>query len=129
MINNGALRLMPDIVSLSACSTLDEVQQASLIALRVKALSDPSRLRILRVLAAAAEQTVSVGRLTELLNTVEQSMISRHIRLLVHAGFLELTVSRIKGKVEHFYHVKLFAIRAALGELLSYIGIVQAEIG
>jgi DNA-binding transcriptional ArsR family regulator len=99
-----------------------ERHQAALLARRLRALANPVRLRALRILFAAAEQTVSVNRLTELLATVAQSRVSVHIKALVRAGFLEGAYSSIRGTTERFYHVNLRAIQEALSEILCYIG-------
>ena len=59
--------------------------QVALIARRARALSDPTRVRILEALARAPQQ---VGRIAEAL-TSQPSTISRHLQVLFAAGLVE----------------------------------------
>lgn len=127
-----ATRLVPDIISLSTAVQLDDEQRAALIAKRFEALSHPTRLRALRILAAAPEQTVNINALVDMLASATQGTVSRHVQCLVFAGFLECVESRGRGiDVRHYYRVKKQAISDALTDLLSYtrIGEVAAPAG
>src|SRR5581483_9788183 len=97
-----ATRLVPDIIPVS----LSEDQRAALLAKRMHALSDPTRLRVLRILVEAPENTVNVRRLVALIGEVTQGTVSRHIQTLVHAGFLCCAEAREKARgVCHYYFV------------------------
>jgi ArsR family transcriptional regulator len=73
-------------------------QTAELIARRFRALSDPTRLRILNQLRAADES--SVGELTEALGGSQQN-ISKHLSSLLSEGF----VSRRKRGTSSLYRI------------------------
>jgi ArsR family transcriptional regulator len=60
-------------------------EQADRIAGRARALGDPTRVRILDVLARAEQP---VGRIAAALNC-EASAISKHLQVLFHAGLVE----------------------------------------
>jgi DNA-binding transcriptional ArsR family regulator len=60
-------------------------QQLGLIARRARALSDPTRVRILEVLARAPEQ---VGRIAVALAS-QPSTVSRHLQVLFAAGLVD----------------------------------------
>jgi ArsR family transcriptional regulator, arsenate/arsenite/antimonite-responsive transcriptional repressor len=53
-----------------------------------KALGDPTRLRILRILASHPNQKVCVGRIAERVG-VSQPAASQHLRVLKQAGLVE----------------------------------------
>lgn len=119
-MNDITARLVPveDIISLSLSSSLDEEQQAGLVAMRLRAFADPTRVRILRALIMSKKK-VSVIGLSRLLG-IAQSCISRHLKHLVFAGFLGCI--EVKGKNIHYYYAKLDAIRQALDDFLGHIG-------
>ena len=71
---------------------------------RLAALSEPTRVRILRVLL---REELTVGELVRVIGA-PQPTVSRHLNLLVHAGFLVPT--RKKGWT--FYRRDERAIRA-----------------
>ncbi len=73
-------------------------QNAELIARRFRALSDPTRLRILNHLRDSAE--ASVGELTEALGGSQQN-ISKHLSSLLAEGF----VSRRKQGTSSLYRI------------------------
>ncbi|HET8813503.1 MAG TPA: metalloregulator ArsR/SmtB family transcription factor [Solirubrobacterales bacterium] len=71
---------------------------AELIARRFRALSDPTRLRILDHLRRNEE--VSVGELTETLGTSQQN-VSKHLSVLLAEGF----VARRKRGTSSLYRI------------------------
>jgi DNA-binding transcriptional ArsR family regulator len=58
--------------------------QVTLIALRGRALGDPTRIRVLDVLARAPQP---VGQIADALRC-EPSIISKHLQVLFHAGLV-----------------------------------------
>ncbi|MEB4613481.1 metalloregulator ArsR/SmtB family transcription factor [Leucobacter sp. M11] len=62
-------------------------EAALALATRVKALADPSRLRLLSLIAATPESETCVCDLTEPLG-LGQPTVSHHLRVLQDAGFL-----------------------------------------
>jgi len=73
-------------------------EAAELIARRFRALSDPTRLRILDYLRSHEE--ASVGELTEILDTSQQN-VSKHLSALHAEGF----VSRRKRGTSSLYRI------------------------
>jgi ArsR family transcriptional regulator len=73
-------------------------EAAELIARRFRALSDPTRLRILDYLRNHDE--ASVGELTEVLGTSQQN-VSKHLSALLAEGF----VSRRKRGTSSLYRI------------------------
>lgn len=73
-------------------------EAAELIARRFRALSDPTRLRILDYLRRHEE--ASVGELTEVLGTSQQN-VSKHLSALLAEGF----VSRRKRGTSSLYRI------------------------
>jgi ArsR family transcriptional regulator len=73
-------------------------EAAELIARRFRALSDPTRLRILDYLRSHDE--ASVGELTEILGTSQQN-VSKHLSALHAEGF----VSRRKRGTSSLYRI------------------------
>lgn len=62
-------------------------EDAELLALRFKALADPSRLRILSIVSANEAAETCVCDLSEPLG-LKQPTVSHHLKILVDAGFL-----------------------------------------
>lgn len=62
-------------------------EDAELLALRFKALADPSRLRILSIVSANEAGETCVCDLSEPLG-LKQPTVSHHLKILVDAGFL-----------------------------------------
>ena len=60
-------------------------EQVALIARRARALGDPTRVRILDVLARTEQ---AVGQIALALDS-EPSMISKHLQVLFHAGLVD----------------------------------------
>lgn len=62
-------------------------EQAVLLAHRLKALADPTRLRLISIVAASEDQEACVCDLTEPVG-LSQPTVSHHLKTLVDAGFL-----------------------------------------
>ncbi|KGJ72529.1 ArsR family transcriptional regulator [Cryobacterium roopkundense] len=62
-------------------------EQADTLARQLKALADPSRLRIISIVAAHSDAEACVCDLTEQLE-LSQPTISHHLKVLVDGGFL-----------------------------------------
>ncbi|MGD7003716.1 ArsR/SmtB family transcription factor [Corynebacterium halotolerans] len=74
------------------CCTLSDgpisKSRAQLLAIRMKALSDPTRLRLLSHVASQGHESVCACDVIESLG-VNQSTVSHHMKKLVDAGLLE----------------------------------------
>ena len=64
-----------------------QLEEAELLALRFKALSDPNRLRILSIVSASEAAETCVCDLSEPLE-LKQPTVSHHLKILVDAGIL-----------------------------------------
>lgn len=86
--------------------------EAEELAATLKVLADPARIRILSLLATAADGEICVCDLTQPLD-LSQPTVSHHMKVLREAGFIE---SERRGK--WIYHrllpTRLAAIRTAL---------------
>jgi ArsR family transcriptional regulator len=78
------------------CSTADcaplaeeriDAAGAERLALALKAIADPARLRVISYIAGSPDRNVCVGDLVELLE-LSQGTVSHHLKILVEAGFL-----------------------------------------
>jgi len=76
---------------------LDAVQAADLARL-LKAIADPTRLRLLSIVAASEGHEACVCDLTEPIG-LSQPTISHHLKVLMEAGFL----TRTKRGTWHYY--------------------------
>lgn len=65
-------------------------ENAASLAVSLKALSDPARLRILSMVAAHADGEACVCDITEPLG-LSQPTVSHHLKVLVDAGYLDRT--------------------------------------
>ena len=63
---------------------------AEILAHKIKALSDPTRLRLLSIVAASAGQEACVCDLIEPVG-LSQPTVSHHLKILTEAGFLTRT--------------------------------------
>ncbi|MGO2005128.1 ArsR/SmtB family transcription factor, partial [Arthrobacter rhombi] len=64
-----------------------EIEEAEVLSASFKALADPSRLRILSIVAADTNAETCVCDLSEPLQ-LGQPTVSHHLKILVDAGFL-----------------------------------------
>ncbi len=78
----------------SCCAPLTReplsTQNAESLAVSLKALADPARLRILSMIAAHEDGEACVCDLTEPLG-LSQPTVSHHLKVLVDAGYLDRT--------------------------------------
>ncbi len=95
---------------------------AALIARRFRALSDPTRLRILDTLRDRGE--ASVSELTEALETSQQN-VSKHLAALHAEGF----VGRRKEKTSSLYRISDPGVLELCEQVCSGIEAQLAELG
>lgn len=95
---------------------------AELIARRFRALSDPTRLRILDALRDRGE--ASVSELTDLLESSQQN-VSKHLAALLAEGY----VARRKQKTSALYRVSDPAVLELCEQVCSGIEAQLEEIG
>lgn len=86
---------LPPVVDVAACCsplTREALQpeQAQDLARSLKALADPSRLRLISLVAASEGEEACVCDLTEPLG-LGQPTVSHHLKILLEAGFLTRT--------------------------------------
>jgi ArsR family transcriptional regulator len=86
--------LLPVIQSAACCSPLTRAAlgapEAEDLARSLKALADPTRLRLVSIVAASQNAEACVCDLTEGFD-LSQPTISHHLRVLTDAGFLRRT--------------------------------------
>ena len=90
------------VCSTSECVPLAEERLdaagAEKLALALKALADPARLRVVSYIAGSPDHDVCVGDLVDMLE-LSQGTVSHHLKILVDAGFL----TRSKHATFSFY--------------------------
>ncbi|MFF1877859.1 ArsR/SmtB family transcription factor [Leifsonia sp. NPDC058230] len=83
--------LLPVTVAGSCCTPLTRetltVEDAESMALAFKALSDPTRLRLISIVAASDGAEACVCDLTEPIG-LSQPTVSHHLKILMDAGYL-----------------------------------------
>lgn len=89
-------------------------EQATLLAQRLKALADPTRLRLISIVAASVDREACVCDLTEPVG-LSQPTVSHHLKILVEAGFL----TRSKRGTWSYYRLVPGALDAVAAHLLS----------
>ncbi|MGV9193988.1 metalloregulator ArsR/SmtB family transcription factor [Microbacterium sp. MC2] len=104
-------------VSPTACATplvREPLTQpdAESLAVRLKALADPARLRLLSIVAASAGQEACVCDLTDPIG-LSQPTVSHHLKVLTEAGFL----SRSKRGTWAYYRLVPDALQQVSGLL------------
>ncbi len=67
-----------------------DVEQAEALARSVKALADPTRLRMISIIAASPDQEACVCDITDAFD-LGQPTVSHHLKVLLDAGFLTRT--------------------------------------
>ena len=91
-----------------------EVEDARNLARMFKALGDPTRVRLLSMIAARSGGEACVCDLTEPLG-LSQSTVSHHLKVLVDAGYLTVT----KRGTWHYYRLVPGALNAVAGVLTT----------
>ncbi len=104
-------------IDLSACcaplvTQAISVEDAVSLAVKFKALGDPTRVRLLSIIAAHDGAEACVCDLIEPVG-LSQSMVSHHLKILVEAGLL----SRSKRGIWSYYAVVPGALEALAGSL------------
>lgn len=105
-------RMLP-LTDVSAAARAISPARAEQLANGFKALADPSRLRILSIVAASPDQEACVCDLQAPLG-LSQPTVSHHLKLLVNAGYL----TRSKRGTWAFYRLvpeSLDALASPLG--------------
>lgn len=85
------LPLLNETVPVSCCAPLVRepiaADDAADLARRIKALADPTRLRLLSIVASSQEHEACVCDLTDPVG-LSQPTVSHHLKILTDAGFL-----------------------------------------
>lgn len=109
-------RMEPSVDAASECCTLDAAPlgavDADRVAKKLKALADPTRLRVLSHVAAQGCEAVCACDLTDVLD-ISQPTISHHLKKLVEAGLLS---REQRGKWAHYT-----VVRDAFDELRRFL--------
>ncbi|GAB6858008.1 metalloregulator ArsR/SmtB family transcription factor [Microbacterium xylanilyticum] len=87
-------------------------QDAEQLAVRLKALADPARLRLLSIVASSADQEACVCDLIDPVG-LSQPTVSHHLKVLTTAGFL----TRSQRGIWAYYRL----VPDALGEVASIL--------
>ncbi len=86
-----SLTLTPVIEAADCCAPLTRetlsAEQAEDLSRSLKALADPTRLRLISIVAASEDQEACVCDLIEPVG-LGQSTVSHHLKILMDAGFL-----------------------------------------
>ncbi len=87
----STLELLPVTEAAACCAPLTretmDADQATALAHGLKALADPTRLRLISIVAASEGQEACVCDLTDPVG-LSQPTVSHHLKILVDAGFL-----------------------------------------
>lgn len=90
----ATLELLPVVEAAACCAPLTrdtlDADQAIQLAHGLKALADPTRLRLVSIVAASEGEEACVCDLTEPVG-LSQPTVSHHLKILVDAGFLTRT--------------------------------------
>ncbi|MET4157452.1 metalloregulator ArsR/SmtB family transcription factor [Agromyces sp. PvR057] len=90
----STVTLLPVIDAAACCAPLTrealDAQQADDLARSLKALADPTRLRLISIVAASEGEEACVCDLTEPVG-LSQPTVSHHLKILTEAGFLSRT--------------------------------------
>jgi len=90
----STMTLLPVIDAAACCAPLTreplDQSQATDLARSLKAIADPSRLRLLSIIAASEGQEACVCDLTDALD-VGQPTVSHHLKVLTEGGFVTRT--------------------------------------
>jgi len=114
----STIELLPARDLAACCSPLTRetipAEQASSLAHSLKALADPTRLRLISIVAASDDQEACVCDLTEPVG-LSQPTVSHHLKLLVDAGFL----TRSKRGTWSYYRLVPGSLDAVAGLLVT----------
>lgn len=108
-----------ELTDVSACcsSLVKEpmgAEDAERMAATLKALADPTRLRLLSIVASSADQEACVCDLTEPVG-LSQPTVSHHLKVLTEAGFL----TRSKRGTWAYYRLRPEALAGVAGLLAA----------
>ncbi|GAA4043998.1 metalloregulator ArsR/SmtB family transcription factor [Agromyces indicus] len=92
--------------------------QADLLARKLKALADPTRLRLVSIVAASDGEEACVCDLIEPVG-LSQPTVSHHLKILMEAGFL----TRSKRGTWAYYRL----VPGALGELSQLLDVTASR--
>ncbi|MEI5584389.1 MULTISPECIES: ArsR/SmtB family transcription factor [unclassified Agromyces] len=92
--------------------------QADLLARKLKALADPTRLRLVSIVAASDGEEACVCDLIEPVG-LSQPTVSHHLKILMEAGFL----TRSKRGTWAYYRL----VPGALGELSHLLDVTASR--
>jgi ArsR family transcriptional regulator, arsenate/arsenite/antimonite-responsive transcriptional repressor len=92
--------------------------QADLLARKLKALADPTRLRLVSMIAASESEEACVCDLNEPIG-LSQPTVSHHLKILMEAGFL----TRSKRGTWAYYKL----VPGALGELSQLLDVTASR--
>ncbi|HEX6953905.1 MAG TPA: metalloregulator ArsR/SmtB family transcription factor [Agromyces sp.] len=95
-----------------------EPDQADLLARKLKALADPTRLRLISIVAASEHDEACVCDLIEPVG-LSQPTVSHHLKILMEAGFL----TRTKRGTWAYYKL----VPGALGELSQLLDVTASR--
>jgi ArsR family transcriptional regulator len=98
----------------SSPSNLDEEVSRHHLAERLRALGDPTRLRLLAALRAAPQQRACVSELTDATG-LPQPTVSRHLQILHRAALLV----RARNGTHTYYQVSTSALQAVTDDLID----------
>jgi ArsR family transcriptional regulator len=91
MVSMTSLTLTPVTEAAACCAPLTRetlsAEQAEDLSRSLKALADPTRLRLISIVAASDDQEACVCDLIEPVG-LGQSTVSHHLKILMDAGFL-----------------------------------------
>ena len=95
-----------------------DAEQADLLARKLKALADPTRLRLVSIVAASEGAEACVCDLIEPVG-LSQPTVSHHLKILMEAGFL----TRSKRGTWAYYAL----VPGALGELSQLLDVTASS--
>jgi ArsR family transcriptional regulator len=108
-----------DVSAAACCAPLTTeplaASEAEILAHRLKALADPTRLRLLSIVAASEGQEACVCDLIEPVG-LSQPTVSHHLKVLATAGFL----TRSKRGTWAYYRLVDGALDGVAGSLVSH---------